>query len=121
MSMSSRPDSRRIPPVILLAPFMGSLDGSIVDVALPTNVDRLRVGLDCVQGVISSYLIVISALVLALGKMAEKRDKVGMFEHWFLSFGTGSMLCSAACSLPILIPARSVSSLSPHSWPGLGS
>jgi hypothetical protein len=31
------------------------------------------------------------------------------------------MLCSAACSLPILIPARSVSSLSPHSWPGLGS
>jgi hypothetical protein len=31
------------------------------------------------------------------------------------------MLCSAAFSLPILIPARSVSSLSPHSSPGSGS
>lgn len=94
-------------PVILLAPFMGSLDGSIVNVALPTIASRLGVGLDGIQWVVSSYLIVISALVLIFGKIADKLGKVRIFEYGFLVFGAGSLLCALSWCLPVLIAARS--------------
>jgi EmrB/QacA subfamily drug resistance transporter len=101
-----RPDRWKILPVVLLAPFMGSLDGSIVNVALPTIARRLDVGIDGVQWVVSSYLIVISALVLIFGKIADRIGKVGIFEYGFLVFGAGSALCALSWSLPVLILAR---------------
>jgi EmrB/QacA subfamily drug resistance transporter len=101
-----RADRWKVLPVILLAPFMGSLDGSIVNVALPTIARRLGVGMDGVQWVVSSYLIVISALVLIFGKVADKIGKVGIFEYGFLAFGAGSALCALSWSLPVLILAR---------------
>jgi EmrB/QacA subfamily drug resistance transporter len=102
-----RPDRWKILPVLLLAPFMGSLDGSIVNVALPTIASRLGVGLGGIQWAVSSYLIVISALVLVFGKIADKIGKVRVFEYGFLVFGAGSALCALAWSLPVLILARS--------------
>jgi EmrB/QacA subfamily drug resistance transporter len=109
MAPQARPDRWKLLPVLLLAPFMGSLDGSIVNVALPTIADRLGVDIDGVQWVVSIYLIVISALVLVLvfGKIADKLGKVRVFNLGFLLFGTGSFLCSISWSLPILIAARS--------------
>jgi EmrB/QacA subfamily drug resistance transporter len=106
MTDQIRADRWKILPVVLLAPFMGSLDGSIVNVALPTIARRLDVGMDGVQWVVSSYLIVISALVLIFGKVADKLGKVRIFEYGFLVFGAGSALCAFSWSLPILILAR---------------
>ena len=107
----AHPDRWKILPVILLAPLMGSLDGSIVNVALPTIATRLGVGLDGIQWVVSSYLIVISALVLIFGKIADKLGKVLIFKYGFLVFGIGSLLCALSWSLPILIVARSVQAI----------
>ena len=86
---------------------MGSLDGSIVNVALPTMAKSLGVGLDGAQWTVSSYLIVISALVLAFGKIADLLGKKQVFLLGFLVFGLGSLLCAFSWSLPILITARS--------------
>jgi EmrB/QacA subfamily drug resistance transporter len=104
----AHPDRWKILPVLLLAPLMGSLDGSIVNVALPTIASRLGAGMDGIQWVVSSYLIVISALVLIFGKIADKLGKVRIFEYGFLVFGIGSLLCAFSWSLPALIAARSV-------------
>ena len=101
-----RGDRWKILPFVLLAPLMGSLDGSIVNVALPTVARRLDVGMDSVQWTVSSYLIVISALVLVFGKVADKIGKTRIFEYGFLVFGAGSALCALSWSLPILIAAR---------------
>ena len=111
MINTAHPDRWKILPVILLAPLMGSLDGSIVNVALPTIATRLGVGLDGVQWVVSSYLIVISALVLIFGKIADKLGKVRIFKYGFLVFGAGSLLCALSWSLPILIIARAVQAI----------
>ena len=108
MENAAHPDRWKILPVLLLAPFMGSLDGSIVNVALPTIAARLGVGLDGIQWVVSSYLIVISALVLIFGKIADKLGKVRIFQYGFLVFGIGSLLCALSWSLPVLIAARFV-------------
>jgi EmrB/QacA subfamily drug resistance transporter len=111
MVNEAHPHRWKILPVILLAPFMGSLDGSIVNVALPSIATRLGVGLDGIQWVVSSYLIVISALVLIFGKIADKLGKVRIFEYGFLVFGIGSLLCALSWSLPVLIVARSVQAI----------
>jgi len=107
----AHPDRWKILPVLLLAPFMGSLDGSIVNVALPTIASRFGVGLDGIQWVVSSYLIVISALVLIFGKIADKLGKVRIFEYGFLVFGIGSLLCALSWSLPVLIAARAAQAI----------
>lgn len=107
MLPQARPDRWKILPILLLAPLMGSLDGSIVNVALPTIAARLGVKLDGIQWVVSSYLLVISALVLIFGKIADKLGKVRVFEYGFLVFGLGSLLCALSWSLPLLIAARS--------------
>jgi EmrB/QacA subfamily drug resistance transporter len=101
-----RDDRWKVLPVILLSPFMGSLDGSIVNVALPTISRRLEVGMDSVQWTVSSYLIVISALVLLFGKVADRIGKARVFEFGFLVFGAGSTLCALAWNLPVLVSAR---------------
>jgi EmrB/QacA subfamily drug resistance transporter len=108
MPSQARADRWKILPVVLLSPLMGSLDGSIVNVALPTIADRLRVGMGGAQWAVSSYLIVISALVLVFGKVADKLGKVRIFIYGFIIFGLGSLLCSVSWSLPLLIVARCV-------------
>jgi EmrB/QacA subfamily drug resistance transporter len=107
MLESARPDRWKILPVVLLAPLMGSLDGSIVNVALPSMAKELGVGLDGAQWAVSSYLIVISALILVFGKIADQLGKSRVFRWGFLVFGAGSLLCAFAWSLPVLIAARS--------------
>ena len=108
MPSQAHPDRWKILPFVLFAPFMGSLDGSIVNVALPIIADRLHVGMDGAQWVVSSYLIVISALVLVFGKIADKLGMVRVFIFGFIIFGTGSLLCSVSWSLAVLVAARCV-------------
>jgi EmrB/QacA subfamily drug resistance transporter len=108
MSDTVREDRWKILPVVLLAPFMGCLDGSIVNVALPTMAKDLGAGLDGVQWTVSIYLMVVSALVLVLvfGKVADLIGKTRVFLWGFVVFGSGSLLCALAWSLPVLISAR---------------
>jgi EmrB/QacA subfamily drug resistance transporter len=101
-----RQDRWKILPIVLLAPLMGSLDGSIVNVALPTIAQDLGVGMDGAQWAVSSYLIVVSALILMFGKIADQRGKTAVFLWGFVAFGAGSLLCAFARSLPVLIAAR---------------
>jgi EmrB/QacA subfamily drug resistance transporter len=102
----ARPDRWRILPFVLLAPLMGSLDGSIVNVALPKVASSLGASLGEVQWVVSSYLIAISALILAFGKIADRIGKTRVFRWGFAVFGLGSLLCALARSLPVLVAAR---------------
>jgi EmrB/QacA subfamily drug resistance transporter len=101
-----RPDRWKILPFVLLAPLMGSLDGSIVNVALPKVASSLGAGLGEVQWVVSSYLIAISALILAFGEAADRIGKTLVFRWGFAVFGLGSLLCALARSLPVLVAAR---------------
>jgi EmrB/QacA subfamily drug resistance transporter len=101
-----RPDRWKILPFVLLAPLMGSLDGSIVNVALPKVAASLGTGLGEVQWVVSSYLIAISALILSFGKVADRIGKKEVFRWGFAVFGLGSLLCALARSLPVLVAAR---------------
>jgi len=91
---------------MLVSSFMGSLDGSIVNVALPTIAKAFGVGMDGVQWAVASYLVAASALVLVFGKIGDLLGKKGVFLAGFLLFGLGSLFCALSWSLPILIASR---------------
>lgn len=105
--MDSYPENRwKLLAIVLLAPLMGSLDGSIVNVALPTLARSFNIGLDNAQWIVSSYLIAISALIMIFGKLSDLIGRVRIFNFGFIVFGLGSLLCALSNSLAFMIGAR---------------
>ncbi|QAT39717.1 MFS transporter [Clostridium sp. JN-9] len=96
----------KILSVVVLGTLMSTLDSSIVNVALPVMSKNLGVGLDSIQWVVTSYLIVISAFIVIFGKIADRIGKSKIFLLGFMIFGTGSLLCALSNSLEFLIFSR---------------
>lgn len=93
-------------PVILLGPLMATLDSSIVNVALPDMSQKLSVGINTIQWVVTSYLIAISALILIFGRIADIIGKAKIFQYGFVIFSVGSLLCGFSKNVGFLIFSR---------------
>lgn len=97
--------------VVVLAPFMSTLDSSIVNVALPKMTSTLSVSMASIEWVITSYLIVISSTILLFGRLGDIRGKSVMFKWGFLIFTIGSLFCGLAPNFPMLILARCIQAI----------
>lgn len=97
--------------IIISATFMSSLDGSIVNVALPKMSDALGVTSSKIQWVVTSYLIVISAVILIFGRLGDMFGKTTVFKIGLLLFTIGSFLCGITSSFSVLILARVVQAI----------
>lgn len=84
--------------IVATGTFMATLDGSIVNVALPTISKEFQVGLGTLQWVVTSYLLTISSLLMAFGRLADILGKNRVYAAGFLGFITGSALCGLADS-----------------------
>ena len=91
---------------VLLLAFMTSLDGSIVNVALPMMSESLSVNTQSISWVFSSYLIGICTLILAFGKLGDLKGKMKVFKTGILIFTLGSMMSGLSAAFPFLITAR---------------
>ena len=78
---------------VLLLIFMSTLDGSIVNVALPALSRELGVSNRAVSWVVSSYLITICTVILIFGKLGDITGKTRVFKYGVLVFTFGSFLC----------------------------
>jgi EmrB/QacA subfamily drug resistance transporter len=85
---------------------MSTLDGSIVNVALPKMAKVLGVTTSKIQFVATSYLIVISGTVIIFGRLGDILGKTKMFQFGIALFTLGSLLCGITSSFPMLILAR---------------
>lgn len=94
--------------IIVSMTFMSTLDGSIVNVALPVMTKALAVTNAQIQFVSTSYLIVIAGIILMFGNLGDRigKSKIFLFGIFFFTFG--SFLCGLAHSFPFLIFARVV-------------
>lgn len=92
--------------VVLVGSFMTTLDINIVNVALPKMASSLSVDIGTIQWVVTSYLIVISTLVLIFGRLADIKGKKNIYQKGFLVFSTGSLLCALSNNMYFLIAAR---------------
>lgn len=84
------------------------LDGTIVGVALPAIIADLGLDLTDAQWVNSLYAVVLAALLLSTGKLADRWGRKRMFVVGLGVFVGGSLLAASAISAGVLIAARAV-------------
>jgi len=77
----------------VLLTFMATLDGSIVNVALPVMAQKLSVSMASIEWVVTSYLIVIVATILIFGRLADIKGKTTIFKLGIIIFTIGSLMC----------------------------
>ncbi|WP_042200564.1 MFS transporter [Paenibacillus camerounensis] len=92
--------------VLNLFTFMSTLDGSIVNIALPVLVKQLNLQVAQVEWVTTGYLMAICAVILFFGKLGDMAGKIRIFRIGTVVFIIGSLLCGLSTSLPFLIVSR---------------
>ncbi|WP_225047362.1 MFS transporter [Lacticaseibacillus kribbianus] len=90
---------------------MSTLDGSIVNIALPVMARDLGVPMNQAEWVVSSYLIVICALLLLMGKLGDTLGKIRVFRLGTVLFTIGSLFAGFNHSFALLLAARVVQAL----------
>jgi len=88
--------------------FMSTLDGSIVNVALPTIMAELGVPLTTVKWVVVIYLLTVSSLLLFFGRLSDLRGRRWVYSRGLAVFALGSLLCGLAPTATWLIIARAL-------------
>jgi EmrB/QacA subfamily drug resistance transporter len=86
--------------------FMATLDGSIVNIALPTIMADLHEKLVVIEWVVMIYLFTVSALLLSMGRLSDIKGRRWVYSRGLLLFAVGSLLCGLADSAFRLIGAR---------------
>jgi len=85
-----------------------SLDNTILNVALPSLQRDFHSSLSGLQWTIDAYLIVLASLLLLSGSTADRIGRRRVFQAGLALFSVGSVLCSLAPSLDLLVAARVV-------------
>lgn len=86
--------------------FLGTIDGSIVNVALPTLVEELHTTFAHVQWVVLGYLLTLASLVLGIGRLGDIIGKKPIYTVGFGLFTLGSVLAGLSPSVGWLIGLR---------------
>lgn len=84
------------------------LDGTIVSVALPVIIEDLKMDLTDAQWVNSLYAVVLAALLLSTGKLADRWGRKRLFLVGIAVFVLGSLWAASASGAGVLISARAV-------------
>jgi len=86
--------------------FLGTIDGSIVNAALPTLVAELDTSFSAIQWVVLGYLLTQATLTLGIGRVGDMTGKRPIYTAGFGLFTGASMLCGIAPSVGFLIGFR---------------
>jgi len=86
--------------------FLATIDGSIVNVALPTLVKDFNTEFSVIQWVVLGYLLALVTLLLSIGRLGDMIGKKGLYNAGFIVFTLGSALCGMSPSVYWLIGFR---------------
>lgn len=84
------------------------LDGTIVSVALPQIIEDIGLSLTDAQWVNSLYAVILAALLLSTGKLADRFGRKKLFIIGVLVFATGSLVAAGAGTAGALLGARAI-------------
>ncbi len=118
---SSRTDRWLVLVAVGSGVFLGTIDGSIVNVALPTLSRHFGVGLDQVQWVVLGYLLVVVSLTPVAGRLADMVGRKRLYAAGFVVFTAGSLLCALSSGIWWLVAARFVQAAGGAAITALGS
>ena len=86
--------------------FLATIDGSIVNISLPTLVTSFQTDFALVQWVVLSYLLTVTTLMLGVGRLADIYGKKPIYTAGFIIFTIGSVLCGLSPAIYTLIGFR---------------
>jgi EmrB/QacA subfamily drug resistance transporter len=92
--------------VCCMSLFMVGLDNTIVNVGLPSIGRSLHAGVSGLQWTVAAYTIVLAALLMFAGALADRIGRRTVFQIGLSLFILGSWMCSLAPSLGWLIGFR---------------
>ncbi len=93
---------------VSMGTLLATIDGSIVNVALPTLVRELKTDFATIQWVVLAYLLTLAVLLLSIGRLADMIGKKRIYTIGFVIFTVGSILCGLASDVYLLILFRVV-------------
>jgi EmrB/QacA subfamily drug resistance transporter len=96
----------------LIACILGSgivlLDGTVVNVALPTIQRALGGGLAAQQWVVNGYLLTLSSLILVGGSLGDLFGERRIFALGVSGFGVASLACAVSPTIGVLVAMRAL-------------
>jgi EmrB/QacA subfamily drug resistance transporter len=97
---------------VCIGTFIGQIDASIVQLALPSLEDAFGAPLDAVSWVALGYLLAFASVLPVFGRLAEIAGRKTLYLSGFALFGLWSAACGLAPSLPVLIGFRILQGMS---------
>ncbi|PIF02993.1 MAG: MFS transporter [Desulfococcus sp.] len=86
--------------------FMSTLDGSIVNVTLPVIMRDLETDFVTVEWVMMAYLLTVSALLMAFGRLSDITGRRRMYVCGLFVFSLSSLFCGLSVSIAQLVLSR---------------
>jgi len=93
---------------VFVGTFMGPLDSSIVNIAIPSLTKYFSVGITTVEWVVMAYLLTTSSLLLSTGRLGDMVGHKRIYIIGFLTFTAASALCGISGSVQQLVFFRVV-------------
>jgi EmrB/QacA subfamily drug resistance transporter len=110
MRIDAQPATQQSAKWVLLATILGSsmvfIDGSVVNVALPTIQSELDASASATQWVVESYALLLAALILVGGALGDIFGRRRLFVIGTAAFAATSIWCGLAPNVGNLIAAR---------------
>ncbi len=106
---------------VAMGVFLATIDGSIVNVALPTLTRAFNTQFSTVQWVVLGYLLTITTLLLSIGRLADMIGKKPLYTAGFVIFTLGSALCGFSPSVYALIGFRVLQAVGASMTAALGT
>jgi EmrB/QacA subfamily drug resistance transporter len=106
-----QPSTRRrslILAICCMSLLIVSLDNTVLNVALPQMQHELHATTSGLQWTIDAYTLVLASLLMLAGSTADRIGRKRVFMAGLALFTTGSLLCSLAPNLELLIVFRMV-------------
>jgi len=98
--------------LVLATTILGSgialLDGTVVNVALPTIGRELTADLSGLQWVVNAYALTLAALILLGGSLGDRFGRRRVYAVGVTAFGLASIACALAPTIGLLVAARAV-------------
>ncbi|WP_051425533.1 MFS transporter [Jiangella gansuensis] len=104
----STPRGRALLTATALGSGMAFLDGTVVNVALPTIGRELDANLAALQWTVNAYTLTLAALILLGGALGDRLGRRRIFTVGVVWFTVASVLCALAPNAEVLIGARAL-------------
>ena len=92
--------------MVAIGIFMATLDGSIVNIALPSIMADFGVPLATIQWVVMIYLLTATSLLLSFGRLSDIKGRRIVYSLGLCLFSLGSLFCGMAPTAYWLIMSR---------------